>query len=164
MRRLFLAAALILAVGCGQLGPAHAANPAPHSGMVTIQTDHEFLRFSRIFRRSIETNSMIIVGVGCASCGARSLGVNMPGNQVYMFFNRFFATQVLNISAEAGIEAPIRVYLRENPETGKAIINYRKPSHVFGEYDIPALKTVGEHLDQAVDKIIADANARAAAS
>ena len=70
---------------------------------------------------------MGIVGNACATCGARSIGVTIPGNRVMMIFNPHFAVRMLKSSVASGIEAPLRLYITEQPD-GKARLSYQ-PFH-----------------------------------
>ena len=46
----------------------------------------------------------------------------------------------------AGIEAPIRYYLTENPD-GTTTLTYRRPTAVFAPYDGEGLDAMAEELD-----------------
>ena len=48
-------------------------------------------------------------------------------------FRNDFARQMLSASVSAGIEAPIRFYVTENPD-GTATLSYKKPGFVFAPY------------------------------
>lgn len=142
-------------VACAMTAVARAEVSTPHSGMQVVQTSIPFNQYSTKLQAAVRKHGMTLVGVGCASCGARSLGVIVPGNRVFMIFNRYFATQVLKASTAASIEAPIRLLVTEN-SVGHAVVTYRLPSHTFGEYGVPALDSVGKHLDVAVTNILND--------
>lgn len=161
LRKLIITAALVLVFGFGLTGAVQAQTASPHSGTVTFRPGVPFDKYVPALRGAIEQNNMIIIGIGCASCGARSLGVTIPGNRVFLFFNRYFATQVLEASTAAGIEAPIRIYVTEVGPDKEAEVTYRKPSHVFGAYPGAGLRRIGLHLNIAVDKILSDALRRA---
>ena len=92
----------------------------------------------------------------CATCGAKAIGVTIPGNHVVMIFHPKFAVRMLKASVAAGIEAPIRLYLTESKD-GTARLTYRLPSHTFGAYQVKALDVMGQELDGIVAKIVADA-------
>lgn len=98
---------------------------------------------------------MGIVSVGCATCGAKAIGVTIPGNWVIMIYNPHFAVRMLKASVAAGVEAPLRLYVTENKD-GTAKLSYRLPSHVFAPYGVAALNTVSKELDTIVAKIVAD--------
>lgn len=161
LRKFIIATALVLVFGFELAGAAQAENPTPHSGTLTIRPGVPFSKYIPALRGSIEQNNMVLIGMACASCGARSLGITIPGNRVFMFFNRYFAMRLLKVSTAAGIEAPVRLYVTEVGPDGEAEVTYRKPSHILQEYNNPGLRTVGLHLDQAIEKILADAKRRA---
>ena len=139
------------------LAPAALAeNQHPYSGMVTVETAKPFKKFVKAVRPAIKKNKFNIVGVACANCAAKSLGQTIPGNRVFFFFAPRFAVRMLEASTAAGIEAPIRIYVTEN-EDGTARVTYRLPSHVFGAYDVEALRVMGMELDRSVTAIISDA-------
>ena len=62
---------------------------------------------------------------------------------------------MLSASISAGIEAPIRFYVTENPG-GTATLSYKKPSFVFAPYfdeGGEALKTLADELDKIFARI-----------
>lgn len=139
-------------------GPAAAVTPTPYSGTQIVETGKPFKPYVEALRTSIKQNGMVLIGLACATCGAKSIGVDIPGNRVFLFFNPHFAVRMLKASEAAGIEAPIRIYVTETA-AGHAKTTYRMPSHVFGAYDAPGLDDLGRDLDAVVAKILADAAA-----
>ena len=91
--------------------PVKAENPTPYSGTKVIETGQPFGAFIEKLTAAIKANKMGIVGNACATCGARSIGVTIPGNRVMMIFNPHFAVRMLKASEAAGIEAPLRLYI-----------------------------------------------------
>ena len=136
--------------------PVRAENPTPYSGTKVIETGQPFGAFIKRLTAAIGANKMGIVGNACATCGARNIGVTIPGNRVMMIFNPHFAVRMLKASEAAGIEAPIRLYITEQPG-GKARLTYRLPSHVFGVYKVPALDSMAKELDEIFARIVAQA-------
>ena len=136
--------------------PARAENPTPYSGTKVIDTGKPFDAYVEKLTAAITANKMGIVGNACATCGAKNIGVTIPGNRVLMIFNPHFAVRMLKASEAAGIEAPLRLYVTEQPN-GKARLTYRLPSHVFGAYKVAALDEMGKELDIIVEKIVGDA-------
>ena len=62
---------------------------------------------------------------------------------------------MLETSVSAGIEAPIRFYVTENPD-GTATLSYKKPTAVFAPYaeeGKDALKGLAAELDEIFAKI-----------
>ena len=136
--------------------PVKAENPAPYSGTKVIETGQPFDAFIKNLTAAIKANKMGIVGNACATCGAKRIGVTIPGNRVIMIFNPHFAVRMLKASEAAGIEAPVRLYVTEHPN-GKARLTYRLPSHLFGAYKVPALDKMGKELDAIFARIVKQA-------
>jgi uncharacterized protein (DUF302 family) len=137
-------------------GPASAENPTPYSGMQTVMTGQPFDAFVDRLKAAIKDNKMGIVAEACATCGAKAIGVTIPGNRVIMVYRPDFAVRMLKASEAAGIEAPLRLYVTERPD-GTAKLTYRLPSHVFGVYEVPDLDEMAKELDAIVEKIVSDA-------
>ena len=148
MRKALLGFLLLLLVS-----PVRAENPTPYSGTKVIETGQPFNVFVEKLTAAIAANKMGLVGNACATCGAKTIGVAIPGNRVLMIFNPHFAVRMLKASEAAGIEAPLRLYITEQPD-GKARLTYRLPSHVFGAYEVTALDDMGKELDGIVDRIV----------
>ncbi|MDA0304916.1 MAG: DUF302 domain-containing protein [Proteobacteria bacterium] len=136
--------------------PVRAENPTPYSGTQVIETGQPFDVFVKKLTASIAANKMGLVGNACATCGARNIGVTIPGNRVMMIFNPHFAVRMLKASEASGIEAPLRLYITEQPN-GKARLTYRLPSHVFGVYKVPALDKMAKELDEIFARIVSQA-------
>ena len=136
--------------------PVRAENPTPYSGTKVIDTAQPFDAFVKKLTAAIKANKMGIVGNACATCGAKSIGVTIPGNRVMMIFNPHFAVRMLKASEASGIEAPLRLYITERPD-GNARLTYRLPSHVFGAYKVPALDEMAKELDVIFASIVGQA-------
>jgi uncharacterized protein (DUF302 family) len=147
-------ASLVLAVL--MTAPARAENPAPYSGMVTVETGKPFKDFVKAVRPAIKKHKFNIVGVACGSCAVKSMGKTVPGNRVFFFFAPRYAARMLTASTAAGIEAPVRFYVTENSDR-TATVTYRLPSHVFGVYEVPELTVMGKELDKMMTMILASA-------
>ena len=68
---------------------------------------------------------------------------------------------MLETSVSAGIEAPIRFYVTENPD-GTATLSYKRPTTVFAPYadeGKDALKGLAAELDEIFAKIAEPATA-----
>jgi uncharacterized protein (DUF302 family) len=133
--------------------PAWAENATPYSGTRVIETGRPFDAFVKKLLAAVKANKMGIVGHACATCGARNIGVTIPGNRVIMIFNPHFAVRMLKASEAAGIEAPLRLYVTEQAD-GKARLTYRLPSRVFGAYAVGDLDAMGKELDGIVAAIV----------
>ena len=136
--------------------PAYAEDSTPYSGTQIINTGQSFDAYVGKLKAAISSQRMGIVAEACATCGAKSLGINIPGNRVIMVFNPKFAVRMLKASKASGIEAPLRLYVTEEAG-GLARLTYRLPSHVFAPYNVPELNEMAKELDQIVKKIVAAA-------
>ncbi len=136
--------------------PVRAENPNPYSGMRSVETNRPFAAYVERLKAAVRANRMGIVAHACATCGAKAIGVTIPGNHVVMIFHPRFAVRMLKASIAAGIEAPLRLYLTEDAD-GAARLTYRLPSHTFAAYQVPALDAMGRELDTIVANIVADA-------
>ena len=152
-------AVLLVAALLASAGPARAENPAPYPGTVTVETGRPFEPFVEAFANAITANGFNVVGIACANCAIKGVfGETVPGNRVFLFFKPAYARRMLAASVAAGIEAPIRVYATEAAD-GTARVTWRRPSEVFGAYDVPDLTAMGRELDEHVARIVADARA-----
>jgi uncharacterized protein (DUF302 family) len=149
-------AILFVCLGLMAATPVAAEKPAPYSGTKVIETGSPFATFVKKLTAAVSANKMGLVAQACADCGAKSIGVAIPGNRVIMIYRPDFAVRMLEASVASGIEAPLRLYVTERPD-GTANLTYRLPSHVFGAYQVAALDEMGKELDVIVAKIVADA-------
>ena len=136
--------------------PVRAENSTPYSGTKIVDTGQPFDAFIKKLTAVITANKMGLVGNACATCGAKNIGVTIPGNRVMMIFNPHFAVRMLKASEASGIEAPLRLYITEQPN-GTARLTYRLPSHVFGAYKVPALDEMAKELDVIFARIVSQA-------
>ncbi len=141
-----LVVAATLATGC--------AKPV-HQDTQVVKTDLSFEALWDSLKEAIKANKMGIVAQACASCANKARGVTIPGNAVVMVYRPDFAVRMLEASVAAGIEAPLRFYLTENPE-GTATLTYRKPSAVFAPYKSAKLDEMAKELDAIWEKIVRD--------
>ena len=150
MRALWIGLLMLLAV------PAGAENPLPYPGARSVETGKPFAPFVEKLTAAIQANGMGIVAQACADCGAKAIGVTIPGNRVIMIFRPDFAVRMLKASEAAGFEAPLRLYVTERPD-GTAKLTYRTPSQVFAPYGVSDLDAMAGELDAIIAKIVADA-------
>lgn len=148
-----LAAILLISwfVGIGQAGAS-----APLSGVITIKTQTPFEDYIGKLKVAIKANKLCVVAEACATCGAKAIGVAIPGNRVIMVFAPNFAVRMLKASVPAGIEAPLSLYVTEQPG-GTAMLTYRLPSHTFASYATPALDQMAKDLDGIIGNIVKQA-------
>ncbi len=136
--------------------PAAAEVATPYPATMIIETGRPFAKFLKKLDAAIGKNKMGIVARACASCGARSIGVTIPGNRVIMIFRPDLAVRMLKASVAAGIEAPLRIYVTERPD-GQARLTYRLPSSIFAPYRVEELDAMAGELDKIMARIVADA-------
>jgi uncharacterized protein (DUF302 family) len=137
------------------LSAAIAGTVRQQSGWVVIDTRHSFATLADRLELAVKAQQMGVVTSASASQGAKAAGITIPGNRVVGVFRNDFARRLLDASVPAGIEAPIRFYLTENPD-GTATLSYKKPTTVFAPYaeeGKDALKRVAAELDEIFAKI-----------
>jgi len=122
----------------------------------TVDTAMGFEQLVESLEQAVEANGMFVVTRACASCGAAKRGIEIPGNMVIGVFRNDFAVRMLEASAAAGIEAPIRFYVTGNAD-GTASLTWRLPSDVFAPYDGERLDALGAELDEIWRRIVDDA-------
>lgn len=130
---------------------------APYTGTIEMKTAKTYSALVKSLTAAIKANKMGLVAKASATVGAKSIGKTIPGNMVIMVYRPDFAIRMLKASVPAGIEAPIRYYITENPATGKATLTYRTPSSVFNPYKNAALDAMAKELDVIFAKIARDA-------
>ena len=154
---------LVKMLGWMLLGVAGAAAAAdistPLPGTLTVKTRHGFDALASRVEKAISDHKMGLVAQASASRGAAARGVKIPGNVVLMVFRNDYAVRMLSASVPAGIEAPLRIYVTENPD-GTASLTYRTPSAVFAPYASPALGEMAKELDAVFENIVRDAASR----
>ena len=99
---------------------------------------------------------MLSSPVASASDGARMRQVTIRGDAVHGVFRNDFAVRMLQANVNAGIEAPVRLHLTEEPD-GTTSIRY-----LAAEYRLRALPrrrvvALGQELDPIFAAIVADA-------
>jgi uncharacterized protein (DUF302 family) len=78
----------------------------------------------------------------------------------YVIGNVLISTQMTEREPAAGLYAPLRVMLFANPE-GRAVLEYDRPSTLFGQYGDPRVTAVACDLDRKIhDVLIRAASAR----
>ena len=142
-------------IGAGAVHGAESA--APLAGTVTMKTRYGFDALLARLEKAITDNRMGLVAQASASRGAAARGVKIPGNALLMVFRNDYAVRMLNASVPAGIEAPLRIYVTENPD-GSASVTYRRPSAVFAPYASPVLDELAKELDVIFGSIVRDAS------
>jgi uncharacterized protein (DUF302 family) len=127
MRRLFVLAFTLLTT------PAWAQSVAPRDGWVTMDSDKPYAELVEAVPAAAGHNKMGVVTQAGPTAAAAARGVTIPGNRVIGLFNNVYAVRILGLSTAAMIEAPIRVYVTEEPD-GTGFLSYKTPSYVFAPY------------------------------
>ena len=140
--------------------PARAAAWDAPAGWSAIDTGHSYQALIARLDAAVKANKMGLVTRASATLGAKSLGKTIPGNMVVGVYRPDFAVRMLAASVPAGIEAPIRFYITENPD-GTATLSYKKPSAAFAPYSDggQALRELAAELDAIFAKIAKEAAA-----
>jgi len=141
--------------------PANA-EIAARPGWVITPTTHKYLDLTQLVANAAKRHKIAVVAVASATVGVeRALQETIPGNMVIGLYHPRFAKRTLAASIPAGIEAPIRIYVTENPD-GTATLSYKKPSFIFAPYmeeGGAGLKELATELDALFDAIVKDAAA-----
>lgn len=141
------------------LSAATAGTVKPHDGWMVIDTRQSFPSLAENLDSAVKSEKMGIVTAASASEGAKTAGIAIPGNRIIGVFRNDFARRMLKASVSAGIEAPIRFYITENPD-GTTTLSYKKPSYVFAPYlegDNGDLKLLASELDDIFARIASSA-------
>ncbi|MGD9924159.1 MAG: DUF302 domain-containing protein [Pseudorhodoplanes sp.] len=146
----FAAIALLFMSATGNAGTV-----APHPGWSVIDTKLSFSALVERLDAAVKAEKMGLVTAASASDAAKAAGFTIPGNRVVGVYRNDFARRMLAASVPAGIEAPIRFYVTENPD-GTATLSYKTPSTVFAPYldqGKDALKSLASELDAIFARI-----------
>lgn len=129
--------------------PAGADQGYPYDGMRVIETQKGYSALVEAFNAAVEAQDKVfVVTRASATVGVKNrFGEDIPGNMVAGVYGPEFARRMLRASIPAGIEAPIRFYLTEDPATGRATLTYRTPSAVFAPYSGEGLAQMAAELD-----------------
>ena len=141
---LIVMACALLALWPIDRAAAETHHPLPCT--VSLESSHSFQDLSGRLEEAVTANDFAVVTRASASAGAAARGISIPGNLVIGVFRNDYAVRMLEASVPAGIEAPLRFYLTENPD-GTATLTYRKPSAIFAPYGVPALEAMAAELD-----------------
>lgn len=145
--------AFVLTAACLFLTGILATQGAAQEGRVTMKSTAPFARVAEALERAITEEKMGLVCHANAQRAAASRGVAIKGNQVLMVFRNDFAVRLLAAEPVAGFEAPIRIYVHENPD-GTATVSYIPPSVLFAPYRHAEVQAVGRELDVIFKTIV----------
>lgn len=139
--------------------PAMAADLSERPGWAVHPTEMSYKDLIGKMKPAIKSQKMGLVTQAGPTGAAKSRGITIPGNRVFGVFNNKFAVRTINLSVNAMIEAPIRMYVTENAD-GTATLSYKTPTHVLSAYFDEGgdeLKKVASELDAIFAAIAADA-------
>ncbi len=105
----------------------------PREGWQVFETDFSYSALIERLEAAIKAENMGLVTQASASAGARAQGYEIPGNRVIGVYRNDYARRMLEASIAAGVEAPIRFYVVEDPDGG-ATLAWKTPSFVFAPY------------------------------
>jgi len=161
MHRLFAYPAFALAVVLMLVSAPVRADMMAMPGWSVTKTSYSYQDLIARVDDAVKANKMGLVSRASATLGAASLGTTIPGNMVIGVYRPDFAIRMLEASVPAGIEAPIRLYITENPDN-TATLSYKLPSKVFAPYTDggAALKELAGELDVIFAKIVSEATAQ----
>ncbi len=126
------------------------AEPMPR---IRVASSYDYQTTLKMLAQAAKVNKLGIVTRASAQMGAKSIGVTIPGNQVWGLFAPLYAVRMLKASLESGIEAPVRLYITEDAK-GAVVVSYIKPSDVFRPYGKKALNEMARELDGKFAKIV----------
>ena len=105
----------------------------PRDGWVITDTGHDYATLVNRVSAAVKAAPIAVVTQASASSGAKNQGFTIPGNRVFGLYRNDYARRMLDASIASGIEAPIRLYVTENPD-GSASLSYKIPTAVFSPY------------------------------
>ncbi len=148
IRGRILACALVVALPL----PGSAFEALP--GWVVQPTLHDYATLVARTEAAIEASPLALVTQASATVGARAIGEDIPGNMVLGVFAPPYAVRMLSASVQAGIEAPLRLYVTES-EDGTATLSWRTASHVFAPYADGGddLRALAAELDAILEEL-----------
>lgn len=155
MTRLFATILFVLSAAV----TANASQIGAIEGWRVYATEHSYPDMVERLNAAVKANKMGLVTRASATVGAKRDNITIPGNMVIGVYRNDFARRMLKASIAAGIEAPIRFYITEEPD-GTSLLSYKTPTKVFSPYFDSAdddLKKVAEELDEIFEKIAEEA-------
>ncbi len=140
--------------------PALGGNEIPQRpGWVVHTTEFTYGELVDRLKPAIKAERMGLVTQAGPTGAAKKRGITIPGSRIFGVFNNDFAVRAINTSISAMIEAPVRMYVTENPD-GSATLSYKTPTHVFSPYFDEGgddLKAIAAELDAKFEAIAARA-------
>jgi uncharacterized protein (DUF302 family) len=148
MRSLLLAIVFAAPVAAAEL-------PDTRPGWVVERTERGYAELIENVDGAVAASPLNVVTRASATVGAKSLGQDIPGNMVVGVFAPQFAIRLLEASVAAAIEAPLRLYITENPD-GTATLSYKTAAHALAPYAEEggqALTALATELDTILEQI-----------
>lgn len=151
-----IAAVILVSAAAVPYGSALAGDTAalPETRVVNVGKSFDALVLR--LEQAIKDSNMALVAQASASRGAAARGVKIPGNIVLMVFRNDYAVRMLEANVEAGIEAPLRIYVTEQADGGTRV-SYPLPSAVFRPYGDARIDAMAQELDPIFERIVRDA-------
>jgi len=146
---------LVFAAAICLLSASQAFSIEPRPGWRVVPTGFAYGDLVDRLKASIQAEGMFLVAQASASDGARMNGFTIPGNRILGVYRNDYARRMLEASVAAGIEAPIRFYVTENPDQ-TATLSWKTPSHVFDPYMAEGgakLEDLAAELDTVFEEI-----------
>lgn len=156
LKRTVLPFVMALLLASGFAISAQAQDLWPHAGTTVVITKKPFAELVESTDAAIKKHGFFAVTRASASAGAAKRGVTIAGNLVIGVYRNDYAVRMLEASVPAGMEAPIRLYLMENPG-GTSTLAYRTPTSLFAPYGSATLDAMAVELDAVFEKIAIDA-------
>ncbi len=135
---------------------ADAADTVPERpGWVVHNTSMTYAELIDALKPAIKAEGMGLVTQAGPTGAAKNRGITIPGSRIFGVFNNKFAVRAIRTSISAMIEAPVRMYVTENPD-GTGTLSYKTPTMVFSPYFEEGgdeLRTVASELDAVFEAI-----------
>jgi len=150
--------ALLILLTLAPLAQADDTIPA-REGWAVHETRMTYAELLDRMAPAIASQKMGLVTQAGPTEVAERRGIGIPGSRVFGVFNNRFAVRTIRTSLSAMIEAPVRMYVTENPD-GTATLSYKTPSLVFAPYldeGGAELRAIAEELDAIFAAIAAEA-------
>ena len=147
--------ALVVVTSLFAVGLARADSLTDREGWQVLPTTKSYPALVDDLKSAIEGEGMLLVTQASASDGAKGRGITIPGNRIICVYRNDYAVRMVEASVAAGIEAPIRFYVTENPD-GTATLSWKTPGFVFAPYmdeGGSALQELARELDQVFTSI-----------
>jgi len=137
------------------IGVISLVQAAERPGWKRYETSIAYAKMVKKLNAAVKAEKMGLVTRASASSGAKRRKIKIPGNMVVGIYRNDYAVRMLDANIDAGIEAPIRIYLTARQDGGTTL-SYKTPSHVFSPYfkdAKPDLEVLARELDGKFEAI-----------